>query len=785
MNSTSDSLSHLLHYFVFTALSIAFVLFLWQFVLPFIRVRARLLGVSKAIEELKSAAGHVDADQIGGTIKNEALRHCWDEYRDTLHAQKTVNASGVTQTGRWRATAIASTFFTEQALINAPLRTEFYKHLPGILTGIGIIGTFGGLILGLNDFKITDDPLVVRASLESLVSSVGGAFKLSGLAIVLAMLITTVEKSMVNKLYTHLDALCGLIDGLFDSGAGEEYLQRLVEASETSATQAMQMKESLVTDLKQVLSELTQQQIQAMRTTSSDLGASITNSLSEGLAEPLARISNAVQTVGNSQGEAVSRILTDVLSSFTAQMESMFGSQLHGMNEMLLKTANTIESASQGFGALAAQIQDAGTGAADAMARRVEEALGQIQNHQSEANAQMQAFVDSLKDSVARGQAESADLTQNMLRQMSESTASFVRTLQDQNQASHAQAAAQQGEANACMRAFVDELKDGVARGQAESADLTRDMLRQMSEGTSSFVKELQDRNNASHADAAARQARASEQMHVWMEETRASMAQGQNEAAQASSRLIGQIGDKASEMIDALKAQTSSAHEEHGRRQAQLAAQIADLLDRQTSQIDKVTLAVQEGSLAMRDAIDKLNAATHGNIERMGQGAERLHDASTRFAENLLGVKAATDGVANTAERFSQAAASLDGSLGAVQQALADQRTVRDTLADMVSELRTVVETVSSEASLKRELVQSMEQAGKSLREAQDATRDHLDDLIEDLAEVHQEFADQVRKTLRESNSAFHTELAQATGLLKGAIVDLGDAFDRLPAAA
>ncbi|SAK99814.1 hypothetical protein AWB78_05831 [Caballeronia calidae] len=785
MNLTSGSLSLFLHSFVFIALSVALVLFSWQFLLPYFRVRAELLGAKKTIEALKSVDGPIDADRIGEIMKGQALRHCWAEYRDTLHAQKAINASGVVETGRWRATAIASTFFTEQALINAPLRTEFYKHLPGILTGIGIIGTFGGLILGLNDFKITDDPLVVRTSLESLVSSVGGAFKLSGLAIFLAMAITTAEKIIVNKLYTHLDALCGLIDGLFESGAGEEYLQRLVEASETSATQAMQMKESLVTDLKQVLSELTQQQINAIRTTSNELGASITNSLSEGLAEPLARISNAVQSVGNSQGEAVSRILTDVLSSFTSQMENMFGSQLRGMNEMLLKTANTIESASQGFGALAAQIQDAGTGAADAMAKRVEEALGQIQSRQTESNAQMQAFVDNLKESVARGQAESADLTQNMLRQISESTASFVKGLQDQNQASHAEAAAQQSEANARMRAFVDELKDGVARGQAESSDRTREMLRQMSEGTSSFVRELREQNIAIHADTAARQTQTSEQMHAWMEETRASMARGQSDAVEASSRLIGQLGGKASEMIDTLKAQTSSAHEEHGKRQAQLAAQVADLLDKQADQIGKVTEAVKQGSLAMREAVDKLNVATHGNIERMVQGAERLHDASTRFADNLLGVKAATDGVASTAEGLSHAAASLDGSLGAVQQALTDQRTVRDSLAGMVTELRTVLETVSSEAALKRDLVQSMEMAGKSLREAQDATRGHLNELIKDLAEVHQEFADQVRKTLRESNSAFHTELAQATGLLKGAIVDLGDVFDRLPAAA
>ncbi|WP_232477594.1 anti-phage ZorAB system protein ZorA [Caballeronia calidae] len=655
-------------------------------------------------------------------MKGTGFGHCWDEYRDTLHAQKRVDAAGMTETGRWRATATASTFFTEQALIDAPLRTEFYKHLPGILTGIGIIGTFSGLILGLNGFKITDDPQVVRSSLESLVSSVGGAFSLSGLAIALAMVVTTIEKAMVNKLYTLLDRLCCDIDGLFESGAGEEYLQRLVEASETSATQAMQMKESLVTDLKQVLSELTQQQIAAITHTSTALGQSITTSLTEGLAEPLARISNAVQSVGDSQGEAVNRLLTDVLSSFTAQMENMFGSQLRGMNDMLLKTANTIETASHGFQALASQIQQAGAGAADAMAKRVEEALEHMQARQSESNEQ--------------------------------------------------------------MRAFVDQLKENVARGQAESTDLTKEMMRQLSESASSLVKGLQEQSHASHAEAAARQTEASEQMRAWIEEARASMVKGQSEAAEASTRVIGQFGDQAGELIESLRQQSASAQEEHGQRQAQLAAQIAGLLDEQTGQIAKVTEAVNRGSVAMLDAVNKLNTATHGNIERMGQGAERLHDASARLADNLRSMEAASDSVNGTTERLNQAAASLTSSLGSVQQVLADQRTVRDSLAGMLTELRAVVETASREASVKRDLVASMDHASKSMREAQGVTRQHLDDLVEDMSKVHGEFAEQIRRTLREGNSAFHTELAQATGILKGAISDLGDVFDRLPAA-
>jgi hypothetical protein len=178
-------------------------------------------------------------------------------------------------------------------LVDAPLHTEFYKHLPGILTGAGIIGTFSGLILGLQAFGLVDlgNAEQAREGLQALLGTVGIAFIVSGTAIALAMILTTVEKQLINRRYTELERLCGLIDSLFDAGAGEEYLQRLVEAAETSATQTMQMKESLVTDLKQVLTA-----------TSANLGEVITGGLQAGLKDPLQAIGDAVRAVSTNQG---------------------------------------------------------------------------------------------------------------------------------------------------------------------------------------------------------------------------------------------------------------------------------------------------------------------------------------------------------------------------------------------------------------------------------------------------------------------------------------------------
>ncbi|CAG9183918.1 anti-phage ZorAB system protein ZorA [Cupriavidus respiraculi] len=594
-------------------------------------------------------------------MQGEALRHCWTEYRDTLHGQKQATAMGTMEVSRWRATAMANGFFTEQTLVDSPLRTEFFKHLPGILTGLGIIGTFSGLILGLQSFRVSDDAAVVRSSLEALILSVGGAFIVSGVAIAFAMLVTTVEKLMLNGRYTQVEKLCGLIDGLFDAGAGEEYLQRLVEASETSATQAMQMKESLVTDLKQVLGELTQQQIATITSTSAQLGQSITSSLSEGLAEPLARISSAVQSVGNSQGEAVNKLLTDVLASFSAQMENMFGTQMRGMNEMLVQTANTIQTASASFERLAGQIQQAGSGAADAMAKRMDEALQQMQARQAESNDQ--------------------------------------------------------------MRAFIDQLKQNVAQGQQESAEATRQMMRDLSESTTALVKGLQD--------------------------------------------------------------QAHAAHQNHLQTQNDFAGQASGLMAQQSDHVLRLTDTISESTTAMRQVAERLEASTHASIDRMALGAERLQHASTRLSENLDAMTSASAGVVGTTEALASSANMLSTALTSTQQILSEQKAARDATASMVATLREILENAKREAGMTAELVGKLETASRHLADAQDKAGDYLEEINQVLAEAHGAFAQQVTETLRHGNKAFHEELAQATGLLKGAIQDLGETLDAMPAAA
>ena len=63
-----------------------------------------------------------------------------------------------------RLTAPAEVFFRTDIIVDTQLRADFFKHLPGILSGIGIIGTFVGLLSGLKGFKISENNIEVQHS---------------------------------------------------------------------------------------------------------------------------------------------------------------------------------------------------------------------------------------------------------------------------------------------------------------------------------------------------------------------------------------------------------------------------------------------------------------------------------------------------------------------------------------------------------------------------------------------------------------------------------------------
>ena len=413
-----------------------------NFLLCFVRGALRLSGeleisIVALRKHTKRADGNViDLNEIATqAMAGPALSRLWLEYVKTLHPERKDDERGQSRIVRWRATALAETFFTDQAVVDTRLRTEFYKHMPGILTGLGIIGTFTGLIKGLRQFNVSD-PTRAQEQLGKLVSSVGDAFFVSACAIGLAMLFTVFEKALVASRYRQVEEIRELIDSLFESGAGEEYLERLVVASETSATQSAHIKDALVADLKDILTSLTAQQIEAQSRQTGQISVDVGRAIADNLGGPMIAISEAVKGVSANQGEAVNRMLTDVLASFSAQMRDMFGGQMDGMSHLLRQTSESMAATAVQFGQLAANMDAAGTGTVHAMGESLNRAIDTMEARQQVMNTQMGAFVEQIRSLVAESQSESSKKLQEVLGSIGQQVAGVVVELRRQAEAS-------------------------------------------------------------------------------------------------------------------------------------------------------------------------------------------------------------------------------------------------------------------------------------------------------------------------------------------------------------
>ena len=298
----------------------------------------RLRGLKKNLKAFKQE-NFLEYPTKWFNKRGKLFNHLWTEYEQTLHEQRKFNPqTGVEELIAIRSTTPAEMFFSPSVLVDSQLSIEFFKHLPGILTGLGIIGTFLGLIHGLQAFRIDENTEIVRQSLDQPLHGVYEAFIVSMAAIALAMIVTVIEKFLFSALYGKVEELCFLIDSLYKSGAGEEYLERLVKSSEDSASQAKIIKDALVDELKQILREITDQQIQSTLNSQRQLSEQFRDSIEIGISQPLQEIAEGLNRERIDTGRDLSGALNDVFAVFTQNLQNLFGGQTKDIYDMQQKT---------------------------------------------------------------------------------------------------------------------------------------------------------------------------------------------------------------------------------------------------------------------------------------------------------------------------------------------------------------------------------------------------------------------------------------------------------------
>lgn len=450
---------------VIVTVTFAFVCFIFFYLLRSIRIIYGLKKYTRSINSIEKSAPEVQLEHLKSLFQRSELKHAWNEFEESLHSQYE-QENGEEKIVRIRATAPSASFFSEQQLVDIPLNTEFFKHLPGILTGMGIIGTFYGLMIGLNHFD-PSTPEQVSSSVNNLLRDVLYAFLGSAFAIFASILVTWLEKLSIAKSYKYLEKFTAALDSLYDSGVGEEYLASLVKSSNESATQARHLKESLVTDLRDMLLHLAEsQKIESerlantlsatYRESGSQFADQVSGAIENSLKSPLDKIAGAVQTASGDQSGMVQNMLQDVLTAFMAKLDTTFGQQFTNLNEMMRQTVGAIQTMQTGFSALLQDMRQVSDDSRQGSAQLIEQLLSEMKSGQQALQAGMNDMLTSLQASVAKIGAEGEGAGERIARQLEKMFADSEA--REKAQAEH-------------MAAFVEAIQNSVQQGQSATME--------------------------------------------------------------------------------------------------------------------------------------------------------------------------------------------------------------------------------------------------------------------------------------------------------------------------
>jgi ABC-type transporter Mla subunit MlaD len=245
----------------------------------------------------------------------------------------------------------------------------------------------------------------------------------------------------------------------------------------------------------------------------------------------------------------------------------------------------------------------------------------------------------------------------------------------------------------------------------------------------------------------------------------------------------LSTMGEQVAAAVGELRRQAEDASDSQGRRQQVFEESTGKAIGSLSQQTEALLAQSVETNRALRDTIARLSSATTEAISGLNQGAETLYIAASDFAKAGSGVSETMRSSSAAVELIRESSGTLSSATNAARDILADYGRTRDSFALMISEMKLIVENARKEASMTSKIVNTLNEAAMQLAAAEKQSEEYLKAVSSVLGKAHESFAENVTRTLREGNRQFQKEIGDAVGLLSGAIKDLGDTLDDLPA--
>ena len=301
-----------------------FIFLSYRFYFSKIKPRVELIGsLANRVNEYSHPAKPEILPRLKDVFDvNPKLGEVWQEFENSLITRDSKKNGGriVYKTDE------ASVFFSEERLIGQYMTLRFWNSVPSLLVGLGILGTFIGLVAGLIpfsdiNFEETED---IQTAIQGLLSGVSTAFVTSVWGMLTSLIFNTVEKRGIGQLNRQLVSLQRALDQLFTLTTQEEISYRQED-------------------------ELAQQ-TQALKAFSTDLGDRIKTEMDNILTPSFDSLHKAVMELQKHKEETSVEAIKQLVTEFQKSLSGAATAQLEALARTISKAGSSLKTLPEELG---------------------------------------------------------------------------------------------------------------------------------------------------------------------------------------------------------------------------------------------------------------------------------------------------------------------------------------------------------------------------------------------------------------------------------------------------
>lgn len=666
------------------------------------------------------------------------------------------------QVGNVKKTNVpASEFFSEFSACKAHnVNLRMLDAASGTLVGLGLLGTFLGLTLGIEGFDSSNTENI-QNSINNLLSGMGTAFYTSLFGMTLSIIFTFIDKVFRNKLSKQLFMLNERLDEMYyidDNNVNalnqerianllfnnlkhemEKQTSSMIVKTEETAHRIQEKivytnNEGQVTTIgnaiREILSENTEQ-TKALKSFSTDLAIELNNGFDESLSRQMQQkilpLMENVDTTTKAIVEHIDKMAEQVSSPATDLIQNVV-SELKGCMSNIMETMSG--TATAGLESLSTQLSTAA------------QAIMEFPQNLSTVSATLEATIEEVKNAVNDISSTSASANNTTMKQM-------------QDQITYATTAI----SNAISE--VHEVMNGLSNTSQEQSRIMVDKLAEAAEKMSQYLDNTMTSLSSSVAESvkgiSEDISRKQENLLVLQSEMMTKMENTMNGITQSSQEQNGRMVNNLSEASERMGMFLNETVSTISAKMKQSMQDMAtDVSSKQTE-----LLTLQETTTAQTRVL----------LETFNKGLERLEKLNTH--------------IAGTMNEFQVAQGQIVGSTAHLQTVSNDMKQATTQFGKSQTEYSSMIEEMqrSNQGSIENlyKLLNDTGEMTEGYVEKFDIIKEGIGGIFQQLQNGLSEYSRTVQASTQKYLDQYTASLTNTTDSLSSAIRELDDAVEML----